>query len=628
MVALSWRRGAVPFRRDVGSSKALEEGAGNRESGGLATLGGMAMLSTEESDVALVRCAQPLVGLTGSTSSRDEKILGHLAGTSVAGRAGACEKVAMLYDARPQISATANLARGGGYERMSQYKNCELEFLGIQNIHAVREAFVRLHGMFSKVQSSNRHQELAHAHVEAQLRESDGSGSSGYVLGDGDEAGGGGGGEREAGTGNALNTSRMTWFHHLVDVLSGSVQVARCIDGGTSALVHCSDGWDRTSQVCALVQLFLDPYFRTLRGFQVLVEKEWLSFGHKFAERCGHDTSSKKSREDYLDKQRSPVFVQFLDCVWQICKQFPRYFEFNDLLLSAALRHVYSARYGTFLFNSEKERMDDKLSTKSVSLWTEINVHVQPFMSEVYDPSTATAEASTRMFNDMQLEVPLLSLWPAYELLWRQGTVAKRAKRTSRGGGGGDRTRSSRTLSVDGSGVSATGNVQSLSTTFALPVAKTHQIGAQEGAGGGKYAPALPPRRGRGVSGDSSDKKKAPPVPKRSGNACSPLPQSPAAAMAPPAVVEDAAQPPPPRPKTRAPSTGSIPPPRPATKAPPSDPAAKPTTNVGSPVAGLGRMSSTSSVSSTTSSIPVRPEMAPETREAPSLSEDGMWDVA
>ena len=39
-----------------------------------------------------------------------------------------------------------------------------------------------------------------------------------------------------------------------------------------NVIVHCSDGWDRTAQLCALVQLLLDPFFRTFTGFQVLIE--------------------------------------------------------------------------------------------------------------------------------------------------------------------------------------------------------------------------------------------------------------------------------------------------------------------------------------------------------------------
>lgn len=29
-------------------------------------------------------------------------------------------------------------------------------------------------------------------------------------------------------------------------------------------LVHCSDGWDRTTQIVSLAELLLDPYYRTI----------------------------------------------------------------------------------------------------------------------------------------------------------------------------------------------------------------------------------------------------------------------------------------------------------------------------------------------------------------------------
>ena len=38
-------------------------------------------------------------------------------------------------------------------------------------------------------------------------------------------------------------------------------------------LRNFTDGWDRTSQLTSLAQLLLDPYYRTLTGFAILIEK-------------------------------------------------------------------------------------------------------------------------------------------------------------------------------------------------------------------------------------------------------------------------------------------------------------------------------------------------------------------
>ncbi len=89
-------------------------------------------------------------------------------------------------------------------------------------------------------------------------------------------------------------------------MLAGAVRVANLLQSEISVLVHCSDGWDRTSQLTSLAQLMLDPEYRTLKGMCVLVEKEWCTFGYQFARRSGTGTN----RANYQDTQRSPVFLQ------------------------------------------------------------------------------------------------------------------------------------------------------------------------------------------------------------------------------------------------------------------------------------------------------------------------------
>ena len=67
-------------------------------------------------------------------------------------------------------------------------------------------------------------------------------------------------------------------------VLTGAIQVAdRVSSGKSSVVVHCSDGWDRTAQLTSLAMLMLDSFYRSIEGFEILVQKEWISFGHKFA---------------------------------------------------------------------------------------------------------------------------------------------------------------------------------------------------------------------------------------------------------------------------------------------------------------------------------------------------------
>lgn len=103
----------------------------------------------------------------------------------------------------------------------------------------------------------------------------------------------------------------------------------------------------------SLAQLCLDPFYRTIEGFRVLIEKEWLAFGHRFGHRSNLKASVRRSGSPF-----APTFLQFLDAVHQIQSQFPLAFEFNEFYLRFLAYHSVSCRFRTFLFNCELERFD------------------------------------------------------------------------------------------------------------------------------------------------------------------------------------------------------------------------------------------------------------------------------
>nr|XP_053773110.1 myotubularin isoform X4 [Desmodus rotundus] len=189
-------------------------------------------------------------------------------------------------------------------------------------------------------------------------------------------------------------------------VLTGAIQVADKVSSGkSSVLVHCSDGWDRTAQLTSLAMLMLDSFYRSIEGFEILVQKEWISFGHKFASRIGHGD------KNHADADRSPIFLQFIDCVWQMSKQFPTAFEFNERFLITILDHLYSCRFGTFLYNCESARERQKVTERTVSLWSLINSNKDTFRNPFY-----TKEINRVLYPVASMRH--LELWVNYYIRW------------------------------------------------------------------------------------------------------------------------------------------------------------------------------------------------------------------
>uniref|UniRef100_A0AAQ4PA51 Myotubularin n=1 Tax=Gasterosteus aculeatus aculeatus TaxID=481459 RepID=A0AAQ4PA51_GASAC len=305
-----------------------------------------------ENQAVIARCSQPLVGMSGKRNKDDERYLDMIR------EANNTEKLT-IYDARPSVNAVANKATGGGYEG-DEYQNAELVFLDIQNIHVMRESLKKLKDIvYPNVEESHWLSSLESTH----------------------------------------------WLEHVKLVLSGAIQVADKVSSGNSVVVHCSDGWDRTAQLTSLAMLMLDSHYRTLRGFQVLIEKEWISFGHKFASRIGHGD------KNHADQDRSPIFVQFIDCVWQMTKQFPTAFEFNERLLLTILDHLYSCCFGTFLYNCESARDQHEVRSKTVSLWSLVNSRMEIYLNPFYTPESGRVLYPVASMRHLEL-------WVTYYIRW------------------------------------------------------------------------------------------------------------------------------------------------------------------------------------------------------------------
>jgi myotubularin-related protein 6/7/8 len=317
----------------------------------------------------------------------------------------------VIFDARPRINALAMQAIGRGAENMDNYKFASQIFMGIANIHVMRNSL-------QKVIDAIKDSDLTPLPPSREL------------------------------------LAKSDWLKHISLILDGADKIAETIAiHHAHVLIHCSDGWDRTSQLSALSQICLDPYYRTMEGFIVLVEKDWLSFGHMFRHRSGYlgsekwfvvqndgmrgsgndsgtnaftnasgnalesallnakgffsknnasrdsvaegdpadadqdDTFTAKESDKGVTKvsETSPVFHQFLDATYQLLYQNPTRFEFNERFLRRLLYHLYSCQYGTFLYDSEKDRVDAKVTERTRSVWDYFLSRKKEFTNDKYD---------------------------------------------------------------------------------------------------------------------------------------------------------------------------------------------------------------------------------------------------
>ncbi|UJR26200.1 hypothetical protein I4U23_007543 [Adineta vaga] len=280
---------------------------------------------------SITRCSQPLSGFS-ARCQEDEYLLQCILKTN------SHSNTMYIIDTRPRINAVANRAAGKGYENEDYYSNIQFKFCPIENIHVMRSSLQKLLDT-CEMKNPTMNQYLS-----------------------------------------ALDNS--SWLQHIKAVLDAAIFITRAIHiEKKNVLIHCSDGWDRTAQCCSLASLLLSPYYRSIHGFRILIEKEWLAFGHKFSDRCGHTTTSD-------NKEQSSVFLQFIEAVWQLSQIYPTAFEFNERFLLLLHDHSHSCQYGNFIGNCEKDRLDLCVKERTYSFWNFILQNVNDFQNPLFRPQS------------------------------------------------------------------------------------------------------------------------------------------------------------------------------------------------------------------------------------------------
>uniref|UniRef100_A0A0M3HP20 Myotubularin phosphatase domain-containing protein n=1 Tax=Ascaris lumbricoides TaxID=6252 RepID=A0A0M3HP20_ASCLU len=291
----------------------------------------------QETKSSIVRCGQPLIGPANRRCKEDETILNALLSSTSKG---------VLIDTRSKQLAQSAKSKGGGCEPQMNYSQWKYVHSVVPRIREIHDALTKLVELCNEVNPS----------TDRWLSKLCSSG----------------------------------WMHAVADTLTAAAIVAQCVHCEGSAevpvVVHGAEGTDSTLLVTSLSQLLLDSDARTIRGFESLIEREWIAAGHPFSARCAH---SAYANGVLTGPGESPVFLCFLDCVWQVYQQFPCSFEFTEEFLIFLFEHAYASEFGSFLGNNEKEKYQLEVKTRTVSLWSYVNNPeiLRSYVNALYEPN-------------------------------------------------------------------------------------------------------------------------------------------------------------------------------------------------------------------------------------------------
>lgn len=196
------------------------------------------------------------------------------------------------------------------------------------------------------------------------------------------------------------------WIQRIATCLDLALRVVKLMkDAHTSVIIQDADGRNFSILISSLVQVLLDPYYRTHLGLQALIQKDWVTKGFPFSKRLGnlYQPQNENGKEQAFDGE-SPLFLLFLDCVHQLLRQYPQKFEFNEQFLILLIDCSYSSLFETFLFDSEAECKTLTEKAQLVTTWDFIstNIPTLKFNTVLNNPAYKLEESDNVLLDDQE----------------------------------------------------------------------------------------------------------------------------------------------------------------------------------------------------------------------------------
>ena len=156
------------------------------------------------------------------------------------------------------------------------------------------------------------------------------------------------------------------WLSNLATALDKAREVAETVLKGKTVVLVETEGRATAFLISSLAMIILSEDFRTREGLERLILRNWINLGYQFSKHhtltapAGSDSKSSKSC-------LCPLFLLFLDCVHQLCHQFPAHFQFLPAYLIAVWDAALLPVTQTFMFDCDHDREQARRQNKSTN---------------------------------------------------------------------------------------------------------------------------------------------------------------------------------------------------------------------------------------------------------------------